>query len=165
MGLRNPWRFSVDAALNEMWIGDVGQDAAEEVNRIQLEPDEPPKNLGWSPFEGTTRVSKGGSRLDRKGNLVWPVFAYRHERGRCSVTGGVVYRGSRVPKLAGRYVFGDFCSGELWTLKPKPGGGAEDVRREKEKVLQLSHIGTDGRGELVLAASDGMVHRAVAASR
>ncbi len=161
MGLRNPWRFSVDVALNEMWIGDVGQDAAEEVNRIQLEPDEPPKNLGWSPFEGTTRVGKGGSHLDRKGNLVWPAFAYRHRRGRCSVTGGVVYRGSRVPRLAGRYVFGDFCSGEVWTLKAKPAGGVEDVRRERANVPQLSHIGTDARGELLFVSSAGSISRAV----
>ena len=162
MGLRNPWRFTVDVALNEMWIGDVGQDAAEEVNRIQLEPDEPPKNLGWSPFEGTTRVKKGGSRLNRNGNLVWPVFAYRHERGRCSVTGGVVYRGSRVPELAGRYVFGDFCSGELWSLEPRPGGGALDVRRERANVPQLSHIGTDAHGELVFVSSAGSILRAEA---
>ena len=162
MGLRNPWRFSFDAGLNEMWIGDVGQDAAEEIDRIRVEPDERPKNLGWGPFEGTTRVRRGGDRLHR-GELVWPVAAYRHERGRCSVTGGLVYRGSRVPALAGRYVYGDFCSGELWSLKPKPGEGAEDLRRERAKVPQLTHIGADERGELLMASSSGTIYRAYAA--
>ena len=164
MGLRNPWRFSFDAGLNEMWIGDVGQDAAEEIDRIQVEPDEPPKNLGWSPFEGTTRVRRGGDRLHR-GELVWPVAAYRHGRGRCSVTAGLVYRGSEVPALAGRYVFGDFCSGELWSLRPKPGKGAEDLRVERAKVPQLTHIGADERGELLMASASGTIYRARAAAR
>src|SRR4029079_15075727 len=70
-GLRNPWRFSFDAALGELWIGDVGQDEVEEVDRVLLEPDEPPKNLGWSAFEGTKRL--GGHDLDTSGDLVWPV--------------------------------------------------------------------------------------------
>ena len=159
LGLRNPWRFSFDVGLNEMWIGDVGQDAAEEIDRIRVEPDERPKNLGWGPFEGTTRVRRGGNRLQR-GELVWPVAAYPHKRGRCSVTGGLVYRGSEVPALAGRYVFGDFCSGELWSLRPKPGEGAEDLRLERARVPQLTHIGADERGELLLAASSGTIYRA-----
>lgn len=164
LGLRNPWRFTFDPPLNEMWIGDVGQDAAEEIDRLPVEPDERPKNLGWGPFEGTTRISRGGRRLQR-GELVWPVAAYPHRRGRCSVTGGLVYRGSRVPALAGRYVFGDFCSGELWSLKPKPGRGAEDLRLERAKVPQLTHIGADERGELLLASSSGTIYRAHAAAR
>ncbi|MDQ3719608.1 MAG: PQQ-dependent sugar dehydrogenase, partial [Actinomycetota bacterium] len=164
LGLRNPWRFSFDAGLNEMWIGDVGQDAAEEIDRIQVEPDEPPKNLGWGPFEGTTRVRRGGHRLQR-GELVWPVAAYRHRRGRCSVTAGLVYRGSALPALAGRYVYGDFCTGELWSLRPKPGKGAEDLRIERARVPQLTHIGADGKGELVMASSSGTVYRAHAAAR
>ena len=59
-GLRNPWRFSFDPALGEIWVGDVGQDEVEEINRVLLEPDEPPKNLGWSAFEGTGRVERRG---------------------------------------------------------------------------------------------------------
>ncbi len=159
VGVRNPWRFSFDPGLNEMWIGDVGQDAAEEIDRIRVEPDERPKNLGWGPFEGTTRVRRGGDRLQR-GELVWPVAAYRHRRGRCSVTGGLVYRGSEVPALAGRYVFGDFCSGELWSLRPKPGEGAEDLRLEQVRVPQLTHIGPDEQGELLMASSSGTLYRA-----
>jgi glucose/arabinose dehydrogenase len=159
-GLRNPWRFSFDAALGEMWIGDVGQDAIEEVNRVPLEPDEPPKNLGWSAFEGSRRLP-GEHRLDRTGQLVWPVAAYTHRDG-CSITGGLVYRGTALPDLAGRYVYGDFCSGTLWSLAPTPDRGATDVRRERAKVPQLTHIGADADGELVFASAAGALYRATA---
>jgi glucose/arabinose dehydrogenase len=159
-GLRNPWRFSFDAALGELWIGDVGQDETEEIDRVLLEPDEPPKNLGWSAFEGTERV--GTHELDRSGELVWPVAAYSHEDG-CSVTGGVVYAGSELAALGRRYVYGDFCSGYVWTLAATPEGGATDVRRERAKVPGLTHIGTDAGGELVFASGTGAIYRAVPA--
>ena len=157
-GLRNPWRFAFDPGLNEVWIGDVGQDQVEEVDRVALEPDEPPKNLGWPAYEGARRLD--ARRLEAGGELVFPVAAYTHDDG-CSITGGVVYRGADLPALSGRYVYGDFCTGTLWTLRPRPGGGAEDVRRERARRPQLTHIGTDADGELVLAAADGDVSRVV----
>ena len=162
-GLRNPWRFSFDFGLNELWIGDVGQDQIEEVNRVQLELDEPPKNLGWSAFEGTEIVEPGTDHpFDESSELVWPVASYTHASGGCSITGGVVYRGTRLPRLSGRYVYGDFCSGVLWSLHPKAGEGAEDVRRERAGVQQLTHIGTDSDGELLFASGAGQLLRAVA---
>jgi glucose/arabinose dehydrogenase len=157
-GLRNPWRFWFDQALNDVWIGDVGQDEIEEVHRVPLEPDEPPKNLGWAAYDGV-RPLEGGD-LDRSGELVFPVAIYTHDDG-CSVIGGLIYRGTDLPELSGRYVYGDFCSGIVWTLRPRPDGRAEDVRRERVRVPQLSHIGVDGRGELIFAASTGHVLRAV----
>ncbi|MGH2969618.1 MAG: PQQ-dependent sugar dehydrogenase [Solirubrobacteraceae bacterium] len=159
-GLRNPWRFSFDAALGELWIGDVGQDAVEEIDRVLPEPDEPPKNLGWSAYEGTERI--GGHDLDRTGELIWPVAAYTHADG-CSVTGGVVYAGSELTALGRRYVYGDFCSGSVWTLAGTPEGRAADVRREQAKVPGLTHIGTDRHGELVFASGNGGLYRAVPA--
>jgi glucose/arabinose dehydrogenase len=159
-GLRNPWRFSFDAALGELWVGDVGQDAVEEIDRLLPEPDEPPKNLGWSAFEGTRRLP--GHDLDRAGELIWPVAVYTHQQG-CSVTGGVVYAGSRLAALGRRYVYGDFCSGSLWTLEGTPDGRATDVRREQAKVPGLTHIGTDDEGELVFASGNGVLYRAVPA--
>ena len=158
-GLRNPWRFSFDTALGELWVADVGQDRTEEVNRLLLEPDEPPKNLGWSEFEGVDRVAS--RRIRGTGELVWPVAAYTHKDG-CSITGGLVYRGTALPRLAGRYVYGDFCSGKLWSLRPAPAGRAADVRSERASLPQLTHIGTDARGELLLASGAGDVYRAVA---
>jgi glucose/arabinose dehydrogenase len=161
-GLRNPWRFSFDPALGELWIGDVGQDEVEEINRLLLELDEPPKNLGWSAYEGDRRVTKHGEHeLDRTGDLVWPVAQYTHEVG-CSVTGGYVYHGTRLPRLAGRYLYGDFCRGTLWTLRPTPGGRADDVRRERAAVPQLTHIGPDADGEPLFASAGGSIYRAVA---
>jgi glucose/arabinose dehydrogenase len=159
-GLRNPWRFWFDPALGEVWIGDVGQDEVEEVDRVPLEFDEPPKNLGWSAYEGTDRI--GGHELDPTGELVWPVAQYRHDDvGGCSITGGVVYGGARLPGLVRRYVYGDFCSGTLWSLRGTPEGGATDVRRERPAIPQLTHIGTDADGELVFASGSGDLYRAV----
>jgi glucose/arabinose dehydrogenase len=157
-GLRNPWRFWFDPALGEIWIGDVGQDEIEEVDRVLLELDEPPKNLGWSAFEGTRRIS--GHDLDPHGDLVWPVAEYTHRDG-CSVTGGLVYGGSQLPDMSRRYIYGDYCSGTLWTLYGTPGGRAEDVRRERASVPQLTSIGTDADGELVFASGAGALYRAV----
>jgi glucose/arabinose dehydrogenase len=161
-GVRNPWRFAFDAALGEIWIGDVGQDEVEEIDRVLLEPDEPPKNLGWSAYEGTQPMP-GEPRLDTTGELIWPVAVYEHEDGACSVTGGLVYRGTALPELSGRYVYGDFCSAALWSLKGTPEGRAADVRREQAKVPQLTHIGTDASGELVFASAAGDVYRATPA--
>ncbi len=96
-----------------------------------LEPDEPPKNLGWSAFEGTKRVGDGDDSLT-DGELVWPVAEYTHDEG-CSVTGGYVYQGTKLPRLAGRYLYGDFCSGVLWSLKGAPEGAPADVRRERAR--------------------------------
>src|SRR5688500_15820149 len=94
-GLRNPWRFWFDPALGEVWIGDVGQNEVEEIDRVLLEFDEPPKNLGWSAFEGTERLRNHD--LDRGGELVWPVATYEHgDEGGCSVTGGLIYGGRRL---------------------------------------------------------------------
>jgi glucose/arabinose dehydrogenase len=159
-GLRNPWRFWFDPALGEIWIGDVGQDEVEEIDRVQLELDEPPKNLGWSAFEGTKRID--GHELVGGGELVWPVATYEHgDSGGCSVTGGLVYGGGDLPGLVRRYVYGDYCAGTLWSLRGAPGGRAEDVRRERANVPLLAHIGTDSDGELVFASGQGDVYRAV----
>ncbi|HKH18377.1 MAG TPA: PQQ-dependent sugar dehydrogenase [Solirubrobacteraceae bacterium] len=159
-GLRNPWRFWFDPALGEIWIGDVGQDEVEEIDRVPLELDEPPKNLGWSAFEGTRRI--GGHELDRGGELVWPVAVYGHgEGGGCSVTGGLVYGGGRLPGMVRRYVYGDYCAGTLWSLRGAPQGRVEDLRRERANVPLLAHIGTDSDGELVFASGAGDVYLAV----
>jgi glucose/arabinose dehydrogenase len=159
-GLRNPWRFSFDPALGEIWVADVGQDETEEIDRLLIEPDEPPKNLGWSVFEGVKEVPRD-HQLDETGDLVWPVATYTHRDG-CSVTGGFVYRGTDVSQLAGRYVYGDFCSGAIWSLHPAPRGLVDDVRRERASVPQLTHIGQDATGRMTFASATGAIYRAVA---
>jgi glucose/arabinose dehydrogenase len=158
VGLRNPWRFWLDPALDEMWVADVGQDEVEEVNRVSLEPDEPPKNLGWSAYEGTARITD--HELDPTGELVEPVVTYGHDEG-CSIIGGPVYGGTQLPEMSRRYVYGDFCAGTLWSLRGTAGGGATDVRIEQAKVPQLTHIGEDADGELVFASANGSLYRTV----
>ncbi len=158
-GLRNPWRFWFDPALGEIWIGDVGQDQREEIHRVRLETDEPPKNLGWPVFEGTIRHR--GRRLTDPSQLEWPVTTYPRSEG-CSVTAGLIYRGRRLRRLSGRYLYGDFCSGTLWSLSPAPGTAVAQIRRERAKLPQLTHIGTDPDGEIVLSSASGDLYRAVA---
>ena len=158
-GLRNPWRFWFDPALGEIWLGDVGQDKSEEIHRVRLEIDEPPKNLGWPVFEGT--ASRPGKALTNPDQIQWPVTAYPHSEG-CSVTAGLIYRGRRLAGLSGRYLYGDFCSGTIWSLRPTPKGAVDQIRRERAKVPQLTHIGTDADGEIVLASASGELYRAVA---
>jgi glucose/arabinose dehydrogenase len=160
IGLRNPWRFAFDPALGEVWIGDVGQDEIEEIDRVLLEPDEPPKNLGWSAFEGHRRMPEGDDEL-APGEVVWPVAAYEHGTDGCSVTGGYVYQGTRLDALRGRYLYGDFCSGILWSLRGASEGRATDVRRERAGVPQPTHIGPDADGEPLFASANGNIYRAV----
>ena len=161
-GLRNPWRFAFDPALGEVWIADVGQDEVEEVNRVLLEPDEPPKNLGWSAFEGTRRRS-GAMRASARGELVWPVadlHARRrllgHRRRRLRRRGAAR---ARRPLRLRRLLLRD-RSGRCAARRA---AAPTDVRRERARVPQLTHIGADADGELVFASAAGALYRAVPA--
>lgn len=158
-GLRNPWRVWVDPALNELWIGDVGQDEVEEIDRVSYEPDEAPKNLGWPAYEGDETLDR--ERLRDGADPVGPVAVYGHDEG-CSVTGGLIYRGRLLDGLRERYVYGDFCSGTVWSLEPRPALAVTDVRRERVRVPQLTSIGVDSGGELLFTTGSGEVLRAVA---
>lgn len=119
LGLRNPWRFSFDRARGDLWIGDVGQNSREEIDFV-ARARTLGANFGWKRFEGRNRFSNVGLSA---GRLVQPVATYGHGDG-CSVTGGYVYRGPSIPDLDGRYVFSDFCSSRVWSMRagPRPGG-------------------------------------------
>jgi glucose/arabinose dehydrogenase len=116
-GLRNPWRFSFDEVTGDLWIADVGQDNFEEVNHStatnRLDAGKG-FNYGWSAVEGFERFNEDQSA----DGAVAPLFVYDHSDGRCSVSGGAVARGPAVPDLAGWYVFGDYCTGQIWALDP-----------------------------------------------
>ena len=163
-GLRNPWRFAFDPALGELWIGDVGQDDVEEVNRVLLEPDEPPKNLGWDAFEGDRRTGDDDFALDRTGELVWPVAAYTHEDG-CSVTGGYVYQGTALAPLQGRYLYGDFCTGTLWSLKGRPPAAPATSGASARRCRSSRTSARTRDGEPVFASAAGAIYRAVTPAR
>jgi len=107
-GLRNPWRMSFDSATGDLWVGDVGQNAIEEISRVTAGD-----NLGWNAMEGN-ECYEGDCDPSQ---FVAPVTTYAHEGNRCSVTGGVVARRAAATGIEGTYVFGDFCSGELWALR------------------------------------------------
>lgn len=114
LGLRNPWRFSFDRETGDLWIGDVGQNAWEE---IDFQPANSPggENYGWRCYEGNTayNLSQCGGITD----LTDPIHVYQNNFSTgCSVTGGYVYRGSEFPKLQGFYLYTDYCSGRIWTL-------------------------------------------------
>jgi glucose/arabinose dehydrogenase len=153
-GLRNPWRFAF-APGGDMVIGDVGWNRVEEVN---VRPaGEGLVNFGWSTFEGRARRPNSGP-LNGAGRLVEPALTYRTGRkGNCSIVGGYVYRG-RVPRLRGRYVFGDYCSGRIWSVR-LANGRASGKRLEPVKVRELVSFGEDLSGELYAVSISGSLYR------
>jgi glucose/arabinose dehydrogenase len=153
LGLRNPWRFSFDRANGDLYIGDVGWRDFEEVD---YRPRSSPglENYGWDVFEGTLRKRDEGLG---PGRLVRPVFEYDHDTG-CSITGGYVYRGRARPAERGRYVFGDYCEGTIWSFQIA-GGRAEDVRTEPFRIESLTSFGENAAGELFATSQDGTIYR------
>ena len=153
-GLRNPWRFSFDRKTGDLYIGDVGQNSREEIDYRPRGA--PPANFGWARYEGS-RTFDGDIDLDPSTPLVFPIHEYGHGEG-CSVTGGYVYRGKDVPAAVGRYFFGDYCSGTVWSLRVA-GGDATGVRREPFDVSSISSFGEGARGELYLVSHEGEIFR------
>jgi glucose/arabinose dehydrogenase len=152
-GFRNPWRFSFDPDAGDLYIGDVGQGAWEEIDR-QPADSRGGENYGWDLFEGT-HCSSGCDSI----SPIAPVAEYDHDVG-CSVTGGHLYRGAQQPTLVGTYLFGDYCSGTIWTLS-----GTESVspRQLVDTDLQITSFGVGEDGEIYLVdLQDGGLYRVVA---
>jgi glucose/arabinose dehydrogenase len=147
-GLRNPWRISFDRLTGDLWIGDVGQNRWEEIDYL---PAGSPggANFGWSIMEGNHPFD--GSPQP---GLLLPAAEYGRESG-CSVTGGYVYRGA-MPKWNGIYLFGDYCSGNIWGLILLD--GKWQARALFEAGLQITSFGQDESGEIYLASDTGSVH-------
>jgi glucose/arabinose dehydrogenase len=152
-GLRNPWRFSFDRQTGDLWIGDVGQSAWEEVDR-QPAGSNGGENYGWNVMEGDHPYAGGSSA-----GMTAPVYEYPHVNGRCSITGGYVYRGSAIPDLFGWYVFADFCVGRLEAIRLHDG----DLQHVflGPTLPNLSSFGQDGAGELYALSLSGEVDRLV----
>jgi len=146
-GLRNPWRFTFDRASGDLWIGDVGQDAWEEV-------DHAPRGQGGQNYEWNLREAShpynGGTR---PAGGVDPVYEYGHDGGNCSITGGYVYRGSRLGGLVGQYLFADFCVGRVFALSA---GGARAIG---PVIANLSSFAEDGAGEVYVTSLNGGIYR------
>jgi hypothetical protein len=147
--LRNPWRFSFDRATGELYIGDVGQDLHEEVD-YQPAGSAGGRNYGWRLMEAFNCYNPA-SNCNQSG-LTLPISDYGHGEG-CSVTGGYVYRGNALPALRGAYIFGDYCSGNIWTLRLD---GATWTRTLLlETPYFISSFGEDEAGELYLTDING----------
>jgi len=142
-GLRNPWRFSFDQ--HTLWCADVGQDSWEEIDTIIKGG-----NYGWNVMEGKHCFSPS-SGCDTN-TLKLPLWEYSHNGGRCSVTGGFVYRGAAMPSLIGKYVYGDYCSGEIWTLTP---GSSPSNSILVEGGASVSSFGEDVSGEIYVCDIGG----------
>ncbi len=157
-GLRNPWRFSFDDESGDLWIGDVGQDSLEEVNGVSAR-DAGGSNFGWSAYEGTERFNEDQTAPGH----IPPVLTYPNDGVNCSVTGGYVSRDPGLPTLAGRYLYGDYCAGELRSFTAETGQEASDDRPLGISVESLSSFGQDSAGHLYAVSLSGPVYRLVAA--
>ena len=150
-GLRNPWRFTFDRLTGDLWAADVGQNLFEEVDIMEAG-----RNYGWSIMEGFSCFQSSEEACDTSG-LTMPIVDYGHEDG-CSVTGGYVYRGSRLPSLYGAYVYGDFCSGKIWALR-YDGSRVTEHMQIADSRLQIASFGEDQSGELYILAFDEKIYR------
>ena len=157
-GLRNPWRFSFDRATGALVIGDVGQEAYEEID-FRRRGRGRGANFGWSAFEGNHRLNRAVSARNR----VRPIHTYGRDNG-CSVIAGYVVRDPALPRLRGRLLYGDFCEGDIRSLKPRQ-PRARDVRREHIRVQALSSFGEDRRGRIYVTSLAGPVYRIVAPAK
>jgi glucose/arabinose dehydrogenase len=152
-GLRNPWRFSFDRKTGDLTIGDVGQEQVEEIDFVRKGKGRG-ANFGWRVFEGNHRYTPGESAP----GAIKPVITEKHSDGNCSITGGVVIRDPKLPAWAGRYVFGDFCRGEIETAVLSTGRARNKTER-KLHVDQLSSFGEDASGRVYVTSLDGPVYR------
>ena len=152
IGLRNPWRFSFDRLTHDLYIADVGQQQFEEVN---FAPAGHPGglNYGWNIMEGAHCYGSSTCNTQR---LVQPVAEYDHGQG-CSITGGYVYRGSQFPELTGNYFFGDFCSGNIWSLFNTGDGWQQTVVARSD--LNITSFGEDAAGELYVLTQGGDIYQ------
>jgi len=155
-GLRNPWRFSFDRATNDLWIGDVGQDAYEEVD-FQRAGDRGGENYGWNLMEGLHCYQQGCSQ----DGLTLPILEYSHDGGNCSITGGFVYRGRGSPGERGVYFYGDYCTGLIWGAEHQGTGWVQ--RQVLASKFGITTFGEDEAGELYVSGyKEGGIYQVIA---
>jgi glucose/arabinose dehydrogenase len=148
-GFRNPWRFSFDPPTGRLWLADVGQDSWEEINIVRKG-----RNYGWPRMEGNECFMP--QPCDTNGlNVVPPLYAYPHVGG-ASVTGGFVYRGSRLPSLVGKYVYADFITDQVWALSWD--GVNPPVNQTLLSQFNVPSFGVDKDNELFLVSFDGNLY-------
>jgi hypothetical protein len=154
IGMRNPWRFSFDRTAGLIYIGDVGQDRVEEIdvapaNRAGI-------NYGWNIMEGAECFNS--SRCNRSG-LHAPTLTFANGGGNCSVIGGYVYRGRRIPEIVGHYFYSDYCGGWLRSFRYDNGAATD---RRSWKIPDIGNVvsfGEDAAGDLYIVAENGRIFR------
>jgi glucose/arabinose dehydrogenase len=158
IGFRNPWRTSFDVCTGDYYIGDVGQNTYEEVDVAPAASPPVAKNFGWPFREG--KHDHANTCPPDPGPWTEPVAEYDHGQG-CSVTGGYVYRGSKIPWLRGTYFYGDYCSARVWMIHWASGSvdAPALVPGVSQQVGNVSSFGQDGRGEVYVVNYGGSVHR------
>ncbi len=154
IGLRNAWRISFDRGSGRLWIGDVGQNRYEEVDREPANSSGG-RNYGWNAMEGLHCYKP--SKCPKAGDTL-PIAEYSHAGGNCAITGGYVYRGPTQANLVGLYVFADYCSGRIWTIPSA--GKAKTLRADTSQ--NITSFGESENGELYAVASSGNVYRVLA---
>lgn len=159
VGMRNPWRIVFDAPTGDLWVADVGEEALEEVNRLEgQEGYGKGINLGWPQYAGSAEY-----RTDQPARTELPPtppsYEYDHREGRCAVVGGAVYRGASLPELDGRYLFSDVCSKALLGLREAADGGYEEFTLATSDEAQMVSVDADNDGEVYLTSMSGGVFR------
>jgi len=150
VGLRNPWKFSFDRLTGDMWIGDVGQNAWEEID-FQPAASTGGENYGWRCYEGNATYNTSGCQGAAAYKFPIHVYVNGFNSG-CSVTGGFVYRGSEFPDLYGHYLYTDYCGGKIWSLTPDGNGGWTNRQLLQGAANQYVSFGENQNGEMFLAA-------------
>lgn len=159
MGVRNPWRFSFDRQTGDLWVGDVGQGAWEEVDHLPARRGG--QNLGWNLLEGTHPYPPGSAEPPGLSRFTMPVVEYPHPTGE-SITGGYVYRGADSPVLAGVYLYADFVTGKVWGLRL---GETAATAQLAQTQLSIASFGEDLVGELYVCDLRGAVYQVSAKAR
>jgi glucose/arabinose dehydrogenase len=157
-GLRNPWRISFDRLTGDQWIADVGQNVAEEIN-VEPANSAGGLNYGWKCLEGASNYATSFC-VNNVSSLIAPVHVYRHDTNvGCSITGGFVYRGKLFPGLFGKYIYGDYCSGYIWTLT-KNGNSYQNTLSTIIRINEISSFGEDINGEVYMTGhATGKIYR------
>jgi len=158
LGLRNPYRFSFDSASGDLWIGDVGQNEFEEIDRVDANAG-PGANFGWDLFEGNQEFD--GDSANPPANYVPPVHEYELADGNCAVTGGYVSHDPAVPAFEGRYLYADFCGGDLRSLDADASNPGASDAPTGISVENPSSFGEGLKGEIYVASLSGPVYRIV----
>jgi glucose/arabinose dehydrogenase len=157
-GLRNPWRFSFDRRTGDLAIGDVGQDAVEEIDFTRRGRAKG-ANFGWRPWEGRRRNFN-----EPAPGAIFPVIQHTHGGGFCSITGGYVVRDASLPSLDGRYVYSDFCDSRIRSARLRAGRVAQGRPLNLPRIGQVSSFGEDNRGRVYVVSLSGSVYRFAARS-